>query len=125
MSQFQYCDLRYDPVRAILEDTRNSKGVCDRREGWFVEGVIVQVRKTIKDRWLELVKEADARFYEQAMAMTIPAPQTISNRRSAGLAGGDLSQPTTHEAIGGERVTGQEEADDADVEEYPEYELYD
>lgn len=136
MSQFQYCDLKYGPVRAILEDPQNIKSTCDRREGWFVDGVINQVRGIIKNRWLELVKAADAHFYGQAQAMVMTPPSTqqfTPSEKASGPKGDSLSYLTQERPSNFERPAEQDDSkmDDVDaglpanVEEHSDYELYD
>lgn len=135
MSQFQYCDLTYGPVRAILEDPHNIKEACDRREGWYVDGTINQIRGLLKDRWLELVKAADANFYDQAQAMIMtPSSTQPTPNEKAFIPKSDALPHMTREPSSLGRLAEQEDLKMDDVgagplgeaeDEYSDYELYD
>jgi len=85
LSQFQYCDLTFPPLRRLLSDPSSLRGEIDRREGWYVDGTVSQIRKIIKERWMELVRQADPQFYE--LALKIMNKAAISSKESS--VGGD------------------------------------
>lgn len=82
LNQLQFCDITYQPIVKVLYNSSNLKDWCDRRHGWYGEGVIGQVRQMIRERWLELLRQADARLYEVA-CKALPPPDRAEVKRDS------------------------------------------
>lgn len=129
LSQFQYCDLTFPPLQSIVTNPRNHSSVCEKKEGWFVEGTLKKIRTLIKDRWFELVQKRDPGFFSKAKAIHDEALQSPSQ---------GVYPPSSHqnEEEEEEEINGEEELGDFDLapplnllpredhEQSSDYELY-
>lgn len=129
LSQYQYCDLTYPPLQALITNQRNFSETLDRREGWYIHGTVAQIRRMIKERWLELIRQADPDFFAQqlrsssAMGSLSVADTTEFDTQQHSLVSNTLSDTDENEDDHDEQSEELHDTDEDD--DIPEYEIYD
>lgn len=110
---YQLIDIYYKPLTDLVKSAE-PLNVCLKQDGWFSKGFINTVRRIIRRRWHEVMREKDP----EALAKHHVAVQQARERRK-------LPQVTSPALLQDQDTLGDAPDDGDDEEEYDEYEYYD
>lgn len=99
-SQYQYCDLLYGPLKAIIDNPKGLQAACQKRDGWYPNRTTANIRQIIRKRWLEVLQAANPSAYSRVL---------------------ELRKARSQQAEEGEDAEEEEDAEEDEAEEFDYY----